>query len=62
MSAKREDQSRTETKNETEPAAEGLRDDGTLPLFAEELTVAKENRDDRKHVRKSHRAGNQSRH
>ena len=45
MSAKREDQSRTETNNETKSAVEGPRDDATLPLFAEELTVAKENRE-----------------
>ena len=45
MSARREDQFRTETKNETESAVERPCDAATLQLAAEELSVAKESRE-----------------
>lgn len=45
MSARREDQFRTETKDATKSADERPRDDATLPLLAEELFVTKENRE-----------------
>jgi uncharacterized protein (TIGR02271 family) len=45
VSAKREDQFRTETEDETKSADERPRDDTALPLVAEELFVTKENRE-----------------
>jgi uncharacterized protein (TIGR02271 family) len=45
VSARREDQFRTETKNETESAVGRPRDAATLQLVAEELSVAKEIRE-----------------